>query len=420
MANRTVALILAGGAGTRLTVLSEERAKPAVPFAGKFRIIDFTLSNCVNSGIFTVGVLTQYRPHSLNDHIGIGKPWDLDRGRGGVRILQPYQGRRGQQWYAGTADAIYQNLDFLQENRADMALILSGDHIYKMDYRPMLEYHREQGADLTIAVMPVPLEETDRFGIMQVDEDGRIVQFYEKPKERDKGNLASMGIYVFNTHMLARRLGEGSANSPRADFGQHVIPAMIEAGDRIFAYKYEGYWVDVGTIDSYWATNLALNQAAPPLNLYSDNWPIRTKSEERPPAKLDPQAKVSSSLLANGCVVRGLVVNSVLGPGVYISPGAVVKDSIVMNDAWIGPGALLDKVITDKQVVVGAGAVVGVGEESVANEQMPDKLNAGITVIGKRAFIPDGAQIGRNVLVNSGRDESDFPADKIVADGKTI
>jgi glucose-1-phosphate adenylyltransferase len=413
-------MILAGGAGTRLTVLSEERAKPAVPFAGKFRIIDFTLSNCVNSGIYTVGVLTQYRPHSLNDHIGIGKPWDLDRARGGVRLLQPYEGRRGQQWYGGTADAIKQNLNFIHENRADTVLVLSGDHIYKMDYRPMMEFHRSQGADLTIAVMPVPLEETNRFGIMQVGSDDRIVAFFEKPKDRDKGNLASMGIYIFDTHLLDKRLGEGSATNPRTDFGQHVIPAMIEAGDRVFAYKFEGYWVDVGTIDAYWSTNLALNHPNPALDLYTTNWPIRTKSEERPPAKLGPQAKVVSSMISNGCLIRGLVINSVLSPGVYVSPGAVVKDSVVMNDTWIGPGALLDKVVADKQVVVGAGAVVGAGDEGVPNEQMPDRLSAGITVVGKNAYIPEGAKIGRNVLINSGRDEADFPPDKIVADGKTV
>jgi len=420
MANRTTAMILAGGAGTRLTVLSEERAKPAVPFAGKFRIIDFTLSNCVNSGIYTVGVLTQYRPHSLNDHIGIGKPWDLDRSRGGVRILQPFAGRRGQQWYAGTADAIYQNMNFVEKNRADTVLILSGDHIYKMDYRPMLDFHRSVGAELTIAVMPVPLEETNRFGIMQVDGDNRITAFFEKPKERDKGNLASMGIYVFNTHTLARRLGEGTAETPRTDFGQHVIPAMIEAGDPVFAYKYEGYWVDVGTIDSYWATNLALAQSTPALDLYTDHWPILTKSEERPPAKIGPQAKIVGSLISNGCVIRGMVTNSVLSPGVYVSPGAVVKNSVVMNDTWIGPGAVIDKVVIDKQAVVGAGAVIGTGDESVVNEQMPDRLSFGITVVGKNAFIPDSARVGRNVLINSGRDEGDFPADKIVADGKTV
>mgnify|MGYP000101642048 CR=1 FL=1 len=418
--NKTVAMILAGGAGTRLTVLSEERAKPAVPFAGKFRIIDFTISNCVNSGIYTVGVLTQYRPHSLNEHIGIGKPWDLDRSRGGVRLLHPYTGRTGQQWYAGTADAIYQNMNFIQENRADTVVLLSGDHIYKMDYGPMIDYHVAQGADLTIGVMPVPLEETHRFGIMQVDNDLQIVQFYEKPKDRDKGNLASMGIYVFSAHMLEKRLSDGGPDNPRSDFGSHVIPAMINAGDRVFAYKFEGYWVDVGTIDSYWSTNLALVQPNPALDLYTDNWPVHTRSEERPAAKLGPQAKVSNSLISNGCVIRGIVTNSVLSPGVYVSPGAMVKDSVIMNDTWIGPGALVDKVIIDKQVVIGAGAIVGEGDEKIANEQMPDKLTHGITVIGKNARVPDGAHIGRNVLINSGCDEPDFPADKIVADGKTV
>lgn len=417
---KSIAMILAGGAGTRLTVLSEERAKPAVPFAGKFRIIDFTLSNCINSGIYTVGVLTQYRPHSLNDHIGIGKPWDLDRGRGGVRLLHPYAGRDGQQWYAGTADAVTQNMNFIHENRADTVILLSGDHIYKMDYRAMLDYHHERNADLTIAVMPVPLEETHRYGIMQVHDDQRIVQFYEKPKERDKGNLASMGIYIFSTHMLERRLAEHSDETPRVDFGHHVIPAMLNAGDNVFAYKYEGYWVDVGTIDSYWSTNLALLQGEPALDLYTDQWPIHTKSEERPAAKVGPQAKVVDSMITNGCIIRGMVSNSILGPGVYVSPGAVVKDSVVMNDTWIGPGAMLDKVVIDKQVVIGAGANVGLGDDAVPNEEMPDKLFAGISVVGKNAYIPDRTQIGRNVLINSGRDESDFPEDKVVADGKTV
>ncbi len=417
---RTIAMILAGGEGTRLTVLSEERAKPAVPFAGKFRIIDFTLSNCVNSGIFTVGVLTQYRPHSLNDHIGIGKPWDLDRSHGGVRLLQPYQARRGQSWYAGTADAIYQNLDFILNSRAENVVILSGDHIYKMDYRPMLDYHNSVGADLTIGVMPVPLEETQRFGIMQVDEENRIVNFFEKPKDQDKGNLASMGIYVFNTNVLEQRLSEGRPEKPRNDFGKDVIPAMIGAGDRVYAYRFEGYWVDVGTIDSYWATSLELLKPDPALNLYAPQFPVHTKSEERPPAKVGPQARVVTSMISNGCVVRGIVINSILSPGVYVSPGAVVQDSVIMNDTWIGPGARLDKVVVDKKVIIGAGAVVGEGDPATPNEQMPDRLFAGITVIGKAAYIPEGAQIGRNVLINSGRDETNFPADKIVADGKTV
>jgi glucose-1-phosphate adenylyltransferase len=413
-------MILAGGEGTRLTVLSEKRAKPAVPFAGKFRIIDFTLSNCVNSGIYTVAVLTQYRPHSLNEHIGIGKPWDLDRSHGGIRLLQPYQARDSQGWYKGTADAITQNLNFVLSQNADTALILSGDHIYKMDYRPMLQYHQERGADLTIAVMPVPLEETDRFGIMQVDESSRIVQFYEKPKDRDKGNLASMGVYVFNTRILEQRLREGESDSPRVDFGHHVVPAMLAAGDSIYAYTFDDYWVDVGTVDAYWATNLELNQSSPKLDLYTSNWPIHTRSEERPAAKFGPQAKVLNSLISNGCVVRGLVINSVLSPGVHVSPGSVVKDSVVMNGTWVGPGARLEKVVVDKNVVVGAGAIVGTGDESIPNEQMPDRLTTGITVIGKGAYIPDRAQVGRNVLINSDRDEKHFPLDGIVLSGKTI
>ncbi len=414
-----VAMILAGGQGTRLTVLSETRAKPAVPFAGKFRIIDFTLSNCVNSGIYTVGVLNQYRPHSLNEHIGIGKPWDLDRAKGGVRILQPYQGRGGQVWYAGTADAIYQNLDYIREQRADTVLVLSGDHIYKMDYRPMLQYHREKGADLTIAVMPVPLEEAHRFGIMEVDEEGRIVRFQEKPKE-PRSNLASMGIYVFERPVLEQRLGEGSPDSPRVDFGQHVVPAMLAAGDRVFAYRFQGYWVDVGTVYAYWATNLELVQPEPALDLYDEHWPIYTKSEERPAVKVTPQARVLRSLVSNGSIVRGHVENSVLSPGVYVSPGAVVRDSVIMNDTWIGPGVLVQRAVIDKEVTVGAGTVIGQGDPDTPNEQMPDRLNTGITVVGKGAEIPEGSRIGCNVLINSGRREEEFPEDRVVPDGKTI
>jgi glucose-1-phosphate adenylyltransferase len=268
--------------------------------------------------------------------------------------------------------------------------------------------------------MPVPIEEANRFGIMQVDEEQRIVQFFEKPKDRDKGNLASMGIYVFDINTLEQRLSEGRPEKARNDFGKDVIPAMIAAQDPVYAYRFEGYWVDVGTVDSYWTTSLELVQPKPALDLYNDQWPVHTKSEERPPAKIGPQAKVVGSMVSNGCVVRGMVINSVLSPGVYVSPGAVVQDSVVMNDTWIGPGARLDKVVVDKKAVIGAGAVVGVGDQAVVNEQMPDRLFFGITVIGKHAYIPEGARIGRNVLINSHRDETDFPADKVVADGKTI
>ncbi len=416
---RVVAMILAGGEGSRLSVLSEKRAKPSVPFAGKYRIIDFPLSNCVNSGIFDVAVLTQYRPHSLNDHIGIGKPWDLDRARGGVRLLQPYQGRHDQSWYRGTSDAIYQNLNYIIERRADVVLVLSGDHIYKMDYNTILRAHRERAADVTVGVMEVPLEETDRFGIMTVDESDRVIEFTEKPKNRDKGNLASMGIYVFQADVLIRRLREGSEDRPRIDFGKNVIPAMV-AEDNVFAFRFDGYWVDVGTIQSYWETSMQLLEPNPAFDLYDREWLIRTRSEERPAAKIGPQAKVSRAIICNGCTIRGTVERSVLSPGVYVSPGAVVRDSVVMNDTWIGPGAVLDRVIVDKQVVIGAGARVGVGDDlTVPNKAQPDKLNTGITVIGKSAHIPPGIVIGRNVVVNADRDEGDFPQGE-VASGETI
>ncbi|RRR73222.1 MAG: glucose-1-phosphate adenylyltransferase [Candidatus Viridilinea halotolerans] len=416
---RVVAMIMAGGEGTRLSVLSEKRAKPSVPFAGKYRIIDFTLSNCVNSGIFDVAVLTQYRPHSLNDHIGIGKPWDLDRNRGGVRLLQPYQGRSDQSWYRGTSDAIYQNLGFLTDHRADLALILSGDHIYKMDYNAIIETHRRNHADLTVGVMPVPLEQTDRFGIMSVDENGRIVEFSEKPKNRDKGNLASMGIYVFNADVLIRRLSEGNADQPRIDFGKNVIPAMV-AEDCVVAHRFEGYWVDVGTIESYWETSMQLLDPQLDFDLYDLDWRILTRSEERPPAKIGPQARVNRAIICNGCTIRGTVENSVLSPGVYVSPGAIVRDSVIMNDSWIGPGAVLDRVILDKQVVVGAGARLGDGDDlTVPNKAEPEKINSGVTVIGKAAHIPPGIRVGRNVVINADRDESDFPEGH-VASGETI
>ncbi len=416
--SKVVALIMAGGEGTRLSVLSEQRAKPSVPFAGKYRVIDFTLSNCVNSGIYNVAVLTQYRPHSLNDHIGIGKPWDLDRNRGGVRLLQPYKGRRAEDWYKGTADAVYQNLGYLDDTDADVVLVLSGDHIYKMDYGPMLAFHREVGAAMTVAVMNVPLEETDRFGIMTVDENQRIVEFSEKPKARDKGTLASMGIYVFDREILEARLRREASKESNLDFGKHVIPGLI--GDEpVYAYPFEGYWVDVGTVDSYWETNLALLEDEPALNLYDTSWIIHTRSEERQPAKIGLQARVTKSLVCNGCNVRGQVEHSVLSPGVYVAPGAIVRDSIIMNDTYVGPGAIVDKAIIDKNVWISAGAIVGDGDDSPPNTREPEKLYSGITLVGKGARIPPNIRIGRNVLINSNCDESAFP-EHDVASGETI
>lgn len=416
---RVLAILMAGGAGTRLTVLSDTRAKPAVPFAGKYRIIDFTLSNCVNSDIYDIAVLTQYRPHSLNTHIGIGKPWDLDRQRGGVHLRQPYMGSNADMdWYRGTADAVYRNLDFIQEKNPDLVLILSGDHIYKMDYRPMINYHLEKGADLTVGVMNVPLEETDRFGIMTVNRTMRILEFHEKPKERDKGTLASMGIYIFNTDVLIQRLSEGTAEAPRIDFGKDVIPSMINQ-DKVYAYPFEGYWVDVGTIQSFWETNLALTDPAiqQVLNLHDPNWVIHTRSEERPPVKLGPQAQIVDSLISNGCVIRGRVERSVLSPGVYVSPGAIVRESVIINDTWIGPGAVVERAIIDENAVIGAGTYIGHGDDMTPNHQMPDKLNTGITVVGGGAQIPGGLTIGRNVLIHSGRVETDFPGTEIASGG---
>lgn len=420
MAVRVVAMILAGGEGSRLSVLSEKRAKPSVPFAGKFRIIDFTLSNCINSGIFDVAVLTQYRPHSLNAHIGNGKPWDLDRSQGGVQLLQPYQGRRDESWYKGTADAVLQNINYIEERRADIVVLLSGDHIYKMDYAAMIDFHQKRRADMTVAVMHVPLEQTDRFGIMTVnDETMEITAFTEKPKARDKGTLASMGIYVFDADVLVRRLRDGSDNSPRIDFGKHVIPAMV-GSDAVYAYPFEGYWVDVGTIESYWETSMELLDPKNSLGLYDASWIIHTRSEERPPAKIGPQARVSSSMISNGCTVRGTVEHSVLSPGVYISPGAVVRHSVVMNDTWIGPGAVLDRVIVDKNVVVGAGVRLGHGDDlKIVNREAPDKLTIGVSVVGKNAHIPAGIRIGRNVVINADRDEEHFSGTE-VASGETV
>jgi len=298
-------------------------------------------------------------------------------------------------------------------------VVLSGDHIYKMDYSAMIDYHQRRRADLTVAVMHVPLEQTDRFGIMTTDEEMRIVEFTEKPKNRDKGTLANMGIYVFSAETLLQRLSEGGEGTPRIDFGKHVIPAMITR-DQVYAYPFEGYWVDVGTIQSYWETSMDLLDPANTLNLYDPDWVIHTLSQERPPAKIGLQAIVSQSLICNGCIIRGRIEHSVLSPGVYVSPGAIVRDSIVMNDTWVGPGAVLDRVIVDKNVIVGAGVRLGHGDDlDTPNKAQPDKLNTGVTIVGKGAHIPPGISIGRNVVINADRDHEDFPAEQVPS-GETI
>jgi glucose-1-phosphate adenylyltransferase len=401
------AVILAGGQGERLSVLSAKRAKPAVPFAGKYRIIDFTLSNCVNSGIYRVAVLTQYRPHSLNDHIGIGRPWDLDRMHGGVRLLQPYLGRKNSDWYRGTADAVYQNLGFLSDWRVDTLLILSGDHVYKMDYNAMLAFHEDRRADVTVAVMQVPMEEAHRFGTMVTDHGGRVVSFDEKPPQ-PRSNLISMGVYVFDRDVMVRRLEE-DAHIPgsKRDFGRDIVPRMVNL-DRVYAYPFRGYWRDVGTLQTYWESNMGLLNEPPDFDLYDTNWVIHTRSEERPPARVTDLGRIRRSLISHGCIINGTVEHSVLSPGVFVAEGALVRDSILFPDCIVGPGSVLDRVILDKQVVVGADVQLGSGEDRRPNRTQPRNLQSGLTVVGKAARIPSGLRIGRNCLIGSDVLERDF------------
>jgi glucose-1-phosphate adenylyltransferase len=412
---RTMALILAGGEGERLSILSAVRAKPAVPFGGKYRIIDFSLSNCVNSDIDDVLVLTQYNPHSLNDHIGMGRPWDLDRNMGGVKLLQPYISRgRVAEWYRGTADAVLRNMNVIERSTADTIVVLAGDHIYKMDYQPFVQAHRRHRADVTIAVRRVPLADATRMGILAMDDSDRVTEWQEKPKQ-PKSDLASMGVYVFTKRALRRWLREDLV-----DFGGNVVPAMLDAGARVYGYRFSGYWQDVGTIQSYWEANLALLDDRPELDLYDKDWVIHTKSEERAPAKVGSTAQIHRSLISHGCVIDGTVVNSVLSPGVRVDVGAVVRDSIVMFDSVIRSGAVVDRAILDKEVVVGQGAIVGEGPyDSPPNRQEPGRLNSGITVVGKQAIVPRGARLGRNVKVGAGVRSSDYKT-RVIRSGGSV
>jgi glucose-1-phosphate adenylyltransferase len=405
------AFILAGGVGSRLCLLSERRAKPAVPFGGKYRIIDFTLSNCVNSGIFDVGVLTQYRPTSLNQHIGIGRPWDLDRTRGGIQLLQPAPGLSASDWYQGTADAIYQNIVHLKRRRTDEVLILSGDHVYQMDYNVLYAFHRRNSARLTIAVTEVPDAEISQFGILETDARGRVTGFREKPKASVSSRLASMGVYLFDREALIRWLVEDAAlRDSSHDFGKDLLPRLIARDEAVFAYKFAGYWQDVGTLDSYYRANLEFLQPTPPLDLTDPEWVVHTQTADRPPVRIETGARVSRSLLANGCAVRGEVVNSVLFPGVVVEHGAVVRDSIVMHDSVVGREAMLDRAIIDKEVRVGRAAHVGFGDDRAPNRACPEHLSSGLVVVGKRARLPEGLTIGRNARIGASVVEEDFTA----------
>ena len=389
-------MLLAGGQGSRLGVLTKNMAKPAVAFGGKYSIIDFPLSNCINSGVDTVGVLTQYQPMRLNAHIGIGIPWDLDRNYGGVSLLSPRETSLGSDWYSGTANAIYQNLEYMESYNPDYVLILSGDHIYKMDYEVMLDYHKAQNADLTIATMPVPWEEASRFGLAVTDETGRIIEFEEKPKN-PSSNLASMGIYIFSWPVLKKALVK-LKNEPGCDFGKHVIPYVKEQGGRIFAYEFNEYWKDVGTLGSYWQANMELVDIIPEFNLYEEYWKIYTKSDNVKPQYLGPDAEVNRSLISEGCEILGKVENSVLGTGVVVSEGAVVRDSIIMSDVTIGEGTVLDKCIVAEQSSIGSNCELGVGEYAESTLD-PRVYQFDLVTVADHTTIPDGVKIGKNTAI---------------------
>ena len=411
-----IAMLLAGGQGSRLGVLTSKMAKPAVAFGGKYRIIDFPLSNCINSGVDTVGVLTQYQPLRLNSHIGIGIPWDLDRNIGGVSILPPYEKSSNSEWYTGTANAIYQNLSYMESYNPEYVLILSGDHIYKMDYEVMLDFHKAHNADISIAVMPVPMEEASRFGIVIADDKNTITEFQEKP-EHPKSNLASMGIYIFTWKVLKEAL-LALKDQSNCDFGKHVIPYCHDKGNKLVAYEYNGYWKDVGTLASYWEANMELIDIIPEFNLYEEFWKIYTSSEIIPPQYVSSDAVIERSIIGDGTEIYGEIHNSVIGAGVTIEKGAVVKDSILMRGTVIGAGSRIEKAIIAENSVIGENAVLGEGEE-VPNKMKPNVYSFGLVTIGEGTVVPPGVTIGKNTAVSGKTVPEDYP-DGVLASGETL
>ena len=413
-----LALILAGGQGDRLSVLSEQRAKPAVVFGGQYRIVDFALSNCAASDIDQVAVLTQYRPRSLVNHIGSGRAWGYDTPDRHLEILQPYLGRADMDWYQGTADAVYQNLYLIAQAQAEEVLILSADHVYLMSYRNMVAYHRRQQADVTIGVYSVPIEEAHRFGVLELDASGRMVDFQEKPPE-PKSTWVSMGIYCFNRDVLIEALQEdASLGSSSHDFGRDIVPRIF-GSKRVFGYQYLDYWRDVGTIEAYWQANMDLIERYPPLNLANADAPLRTSRVSQTPTRFGAKASPSHALISPGAQIDGAVERSVISPGVVVEAGAAVRDSILCHDAVIRSGAVVDRAIIDKDVVVGAGATVGAGDEAVVNRERPDIVNCGISIVGKRAVVPAGMTIGRNVIIGPGVEEELEGLDAIES-GETV
>ena len=409
-------MLLAGGQGSRLGVLTAKVAKPAVSFGGKYRIIDFPLSNCINSGVDTVGVLTQYQPLRLNTHIGIGMPWDLDRNVGGVTVLPPYEKSTNSEWYTGTANAIYQNLDYIDTYNPDYVLILSGDHIYKMDYQVMLDFHKENNADVTIAVMPVPMEEASRFGIMITDDNNQITEFEEKP-EHPRSNLASMGIYIFSWPILRNALIQLSSQ-PNCDFGKHIIPYCHENGNRLFAFEFNGYWKDVGTLGSYWEANMELIDIIPEFNLYEEFWKIYTKSDAVPPQYISADSKIEKCLITGAAEIYGDVYNSVIGAGVTIGKGTVVRDSIIMKNTTIGENCTIDKAIIAEEVEVSDGVVMGIGEE-VPNKVQPKIYSFGLVTVGENSYIPPNVKIGKNTAISGDTTPDDYD-EGVLASGESL
>lgn len=401
-----IAMLLAGGQGSRLGILTADMAKPAVSYGGKYRIIDFPLSNCINSGVDTVGVLTQYQPLRLNTHIGIGIPWDLDRNIGGVSILPPYEKSDNAEWYTGTANAIYQNLKFMEYYNPEYVLILGGDHIYKMDYEMLLDFHKANKADITLATYPVSWEEASRFGLVITDENKRVIDFEEKPA-KPRSNLASMGIYIFSWKILRDALIELS-EQPGCDFGKHIIPHCHKNGASIYAYEYNGYWKDVGTLSAYWESNMELIDLVPEFNLYEEFWKIYTKSDVIPPQYIASSAVVSRSIVGEGAEIYGEVYNSVISPGVVIKEGTVVSDSIIMNGTQIGSGCHIHKAIMAENVHIGDNCELGVGDEK-DNREHPNIYCNGLVTLGEGTVVPEGVKIGKNTVVAGVTAPGDYP-----------
>lgn len=401
---KIVAMILAGGAFRALGILAERRAKAAIPFGGMYRIIDFALSNLTNSDIEHVGILAQYRPASLIDHVGVGASWDLFGRTRAVKILPPYKGKDASDWYKGTADAIYQNLNFIRDHQPDYVMVLAGENVYSMDYRELLRFHEDKQADCTLVSLRLPALHAERFGILSLDRDCRVASYQEKPTTIT-GEFYSASIYMFNTEFLIEKLTEDAERKSKHNFADNIIPDMLACGDRFYGYPFDGYWAYCGNVDEYWRANMDLLDEYSHLNLWQ--WNIRTNLDDRnvgghQPALLLPSARVTQSLISSGCIINGTVERSILSPGVVVEEGAVVKDSIIMHETLIKKGAMLDTVISDKDAVIGEGAHIGTGDKAIPNEEFPDYFHSGITVIGKDAHIGAKVTIERNVLVFPG------------------